>query len=277
VRAPDLSDDPSVADIEWSIYIRQEDSGPAGLVNGEPTEGPDRRLRTASVGKIVLLAELARRIELDPAYGERQLRRDSTPPIADSGLLQHLRVEQLSIEDLAVLVGSVSDNWATNILLHEVGLASVTETGRSLGLLETVLLDRVRRPRTAHDPPALSYGTAAELCGLMSDLRRGDVISAGVSGRLVRWLGTSADLSMVASAFGLDPLAHNDIDRGYRVVNKTGTDAGIRADVGFVDGPAGHLAYAVIANWSPTGPDRRDEVLARMRAIGADLRRAVDG
>jgi beta-lactamase class A len=276
VPAPDLGDDPSVAGIDWSICVRHGDSGRPGVEDDDLTESADRRLRTASVGKIVLLVEVARRIELDPAYGERDLRRDSVEPIADSGLLQHLRVEQLTIEDLAVLVGSVSDNWATNILLREVGLAAVTETGQRIGLQETVLLDRVRRPRTAQDPPALSYGTAGELCRLMADLRRGEVISPGVSGRVVRWLGTSLDLSMVASAFGLDLLAHNEIDRGYRVVNKTGTDAGIRADVGFIDGPGGHLAYAVIANWVPDGPDRRDEVLARMRAIGADLRVAVD-
>jgi beta-lactamase class A len=267
----------AAADVEWSICVR---SAGGGAVVGHQA---DTRLRTASVGKLILLAEVARRVELDPSYGDRRLRRDSVEPIADSGLLQHLGVEELSVDDLAVLVGSVSDNWATNILLQEVGLPAVAETGRRLGLTQTELLDRVRRPRTPQDPPALSYGTAAELSGLMASLHRGEVVSEAVSRLLLRWLAAGVDLSMVASAFGLDPLAHQEIDRGFRVVNKTGTDAGIRADVGFVEGPAGHLSYAAIANWpdsasggQESGPDRRDLVLTHLRRIGDGLRTAVD-
>jgi beta-lactamase class A len=66
-----------------------------------------------------------------------------------------------------------------------------------------------------------------------------------------------------------------DEDRGLLLRNKTGTDSGVRADVGVVRGPTGSVSYAVIANWDPRTGDRRDEVLERMHAIGSAVLRAV--
>jgi beta-lactamase class A len=69
---------------------------------------------------------------------------------------------------------------------------------------------------------------------------------------------------MVASALGLDPLAHVRPDRGVLLRNKTGTDAGVRADAGLLGG----LAYAVLARFDDA---RRDQVLEAMRAIGSAM------
>jgi beta-lactamase class A len=258
----------STPHVEWSIHVR--------TVSGAlVTHRPQARLRTASVGKVILLIEVARRIEADPSYAGRLLARRNSAPIADSGLLQRFRAPELAVADLAVLVGSVSDNWATNVLLADIGLDAVAGTGRSIGLRETVLLDRVRRPRGPGDPPALSYGTAAELCDLMVRLRDGDLLTTGIAGRVELWLAAGVDLSMVGSALGFDPLSHAEDDRGLRLVNKTGTDSGIRADVGHLSGPAGSAAYAVLANWDASRGDRRDDVLDAMRGIGRALRDCV--
>ena len=94
---------------------------------------------------------------------------------------------------------------------------------------------------------------------------------------MLSWLRAGADLSMVAQPLGLDPLAHADGDRGLRLWHKTGTDDGTRADVGLVSGPEGTVAYAAIARWDPTGPDRRMPVLAAMHALGRALLPAVAG
>ena len=96
-------------------------------------------------------------------------------------------------------------------------------------------------------------------------------MSRSVSSQVLAWLATGVDLSMVGSAFGLDPLAHAVPDRGISLYNKTGTDVGVRADVGLVGTSSTALAYAAIANW-PEGEDRRDEVHAAMRHLGSGLR-----
>ncbi|MET7421569.1 serine hydrolase [Dactylosporangium sp. NPDC005555] len=217
---------------------------------------PDLVLSTASVGKLLLLIEVARSLPPDLPCDRRDV-----PPVADSGLWQHLRTDVLPAHDLAVLVASVSDNLATNVLLRHVGLDRVTALTAELGLTATALHDMVRDVRAAEHPPRLSSGSAAELSLL---LHRLPAVDGG--DRVLDWMGTSADLSMVASAFALDPLSH----AGVTLRNKTGTDDGVRADVGV----AGACTYAVLANWEP-GAVPVGEVLATMRELGDGMRALV--
>lgn len=255
--------------VAWSVCVRDGDGHVLLDV------GAGRVLSTASVGKLLLLLEVARRIEdgtLDPA---RPLSRRADLAVADSGLWQHLRLDALPVADLAVLVASVSDNLATNVLLDHVGLDAVAALGRSLGLRAVALHDRVRDRRTPDLPPRLSSGSAAELSGLMVALARGTCVSSAVSRRVGDWMLTNTDLSMVAAPAGLDPLAHGLPDRGITLRSKTGTDDGVRVDVGVLDGPAGRRCYAVAANWPPEHA-MRDPVLAAMQTIGRGLLGPVD-
>ena len=204
-----------------------------------------------------------------------QLARSSVPIVEDSGLWQHLHVEELGLEDIAVLIASVSDNHATNVLLNYIGLDKVKMFGKVLGLRHTSLLDRVRDIRESSHEPALSVGSAEELSLLMSRIDEGTLVSGAVSERLRKWLMTGVDLSMVASAFRLNPTAHYYADHGFLVMNKTGTDTAIRADVGSVRGAVQRLSYAVIANWSEDRGELRDAVMDGMNSIGKVLRSVI--
>lgn len=230
-------------------------------------------MSTASVGKLLLLAEVARRLDEGELNEGLFLPKTAASQVADSGLWQHMRADALSVGDLAVLIASVSDNLATNVLLDHVGIESVRTLANALGLRDTALLDRVRDNRTANHPPMLSVGTAAELTQFMVRMAGGELVSRAVSERLARWMLLSADMSMVASAFGVDPLSHTVPDGAFLVYNKTGTDAGVRADVGFVVNGTETIAYAVIANWTEKPESFRDEVLASMGRIGSLLNR----
>jgi beta-lactamase class A len=262
---------PDLAPADWSILATDVGDG-APLVAFDE----HRPLRTASVGKLFLLVEVARQ----SAAGELDLTelvawRDDER-VEDSGLWHLLDQRALSVHDLCVLVGAVSDNLATNVLVRLVGLDTVAATTAALEYTDSALLDRVRDERGPADPPTLSVGTAADLADLMRRLHGHEVVDRDVSRTVLRWIGANTDLSMVASAFDLDPLAHAEPDRGVRLVNKTGTIGSARADVGVVSGPRATVAYAVIANWS-SDHDRRDAVLADMRALGRDIRRHVGG
>ncbi len=237
----------------WSVQVRRVESQTAAQ------HEPERLLRTASIGKLYLLERVAALIDsglLDP--GEL-LSRDDGPAVADSGLWQHLDTTQLPVADLARLVGAVSDNWATNVLLARVGLAGLAHGARGSGLH-----DYVRDQRRPEHPPTLSEGCAADWVEWFLALP-GD-------GRVLDWIELGVDLSMVGSAFGLDPLAHQEADRGVRLWSKTGTSDGVRADVGLVEFDGHRTAYAAICNWPADGADLRDDVLATMRAIGEALR-----
>ncbi len=232
-------------------------------------------MEIASVGKLLLLIEVARQCEAgDLAYTE-VLFRDPALVVADSGIWQHLRIDRLPVHDLCVLIASVSDNVATNVLLKRIGFEKINDLRAALGLTNTALLDYVRDQRGPDDVPTFSTGSAAELSSLMSSIARNTLISQPVCEQLRTWLATGVDLSMVAAAFNFDPLAHAAPDRGYSVGNKTGTDAGIRADAGTVCRDTNALSYAIIANWDAREQDLRDTVLVTMNAIGRRLRDLV--
>lgn len=259
----------SSPDITWSVCVRDQTNKVLASFNAEQS------LSTASVGKLLLLALLAQQLEAGRLDARVQLARSSVPIVGDSGLWQHLHVEALGLEDIALLIASVSDNHATNVLLNYVGLDEVKMLGEALGLRHTSLLDRVRSVREPPDAPALSVGSAEELSLLMHRIDEGTLVSAKVSERLRKWLKTSMDLSMVASAFHLDPLAHFNVDGGFLVMNKTGTDRAVRADAGNIHGAALRLSYAAIANWPEERIELRDAAMNGMNSIGRILRTVI--
>ncbi|TFC24722.1 serine hydrolase [Cryobacterium sp. TMT1-3] len=226
---------------------------------------------TASVGKVLLLIEVAARLK-DAEFGlATMLERTGIDAVGDSGIWQHLQVSRLSVADLAALVGATSDNLATNVLIRAVGLHAVRARTESLGLSRTALLDLVRTKRGPDDAPQLSVGSAKELTWLFTALARGEIVDAETSGRVIGWLSLNSDLSLVASAFGLDPLAHREKDHGLLMVNKTGTDVGVRAEVGILRGPRAGVTYAVAMLFDDTRLMTRLAALDGMRAVGADL------
>ncbi len=260
----------AIEDASWSICIRRPDGSRWAEVNA------DDALPTASVGKILLLAETARQIEGDARLRTLPLSRDLSEPVGEAGLWQQMTAESLSVIDVVGLVSTLSDNLATNVLLAQIGLPAVQSLTRSLGLEQTALLDRVRRQRRPEDPPHLSVGNARELSRIVAAIDRDELISPTVSGLLRTWLAGNADLSMVLSAFGLDPLAHRTPDRGLTAWNKTGSDPGTRVDIGSVHFQDRGLSYAAIARWPVERDDLHDAVLDQLRAIGGVLRRHLE-
>lgn len=262
--------------VAWSVDVVDLGTG-LPLLRHEP----DRVLGTASVGKVFLLLEVATRSidgRIDPASW---LPIRPAHEVADSGLLHLFRDRTITVADACLLVGAVSDNLATNALTGLCGLDAVRAVSEQLGFVDTAFLDVIRDERTGAHPWAPSCGTAKELSQLFAMLHAGDAVSEEVSSRVLAHLSAGVDTSMVAGGLHLDPLAHGDADGGVLLSHKTGHDSGVRVDAGIVTGPAGGVAYAVGANWSPDadiGPSGvRIVVETHMRGIGGAIRRHVLG
>jgi len=260
--------------IRWSAAVVGE-GGPESTLDRLDA---DEILPTASIGKVFLLITTLDQIERGLLDGTERVPVEDVDRVADSGLLQFLDGKTLSVLDLCRLVGALSDNLATNVLLRRVGLHRVTELTAQLGIRRSALHDVVRDVRRPEHPPFLSTGCAAELAALIRQTARGETISPSVSAGVVELLRLNTDLSMLASAFALDPLAHVDADLDVRVFNKTGTQNGTRADIGWLE-PAGEgsgVAYAVIARFDDSREVRRS-VLDAMRAVGERILGIVGG
>ena len=256
--------------VTWSIHVRSLATGLTfGLDDGAA-------LSTASVGKVLLLSEVARRIDEGSLLQDELLTRTPADGVADSGLWQHLATDTLTVGDAAVLVAAVSDNLATNVLMRRVGVDAMDQVAQALGLEHVRLHDHVRNVRRANDPARLSSGSAREFAGFFARIAEGGILTPAVSGMLAYWLGLNTDLSMVAASMELDPLAHTAGGGSISVMNKTGTDAGVRADCGLVSRDGVQVAYAAIANWDETSGPMLDLVMADMRAIGGFVRSLVD-
>lgn len=257
----------------WSVSVLDADDGTV-LAQFQP----DEQCETASIGKIFLLIEVARRLEEGTLSEDDRITVPDEHRVKDSGMLYRMHDQRITVHDAALLVGAVSDNLATNALIHLCGLEAVRRVAPDLGYTRTSLLDYIRNERTPDLPWTPSYGTAAELADVMRRLGTGDVYSPGVCTLVLGWLAADADTSMTADSFLLDPLAHVDAEyQGMVLRHKTGSVSFARVDVGLLTGPASRVAYAVAANWKTSQVDLRAPVIDGMRAVGELLRRQVTG
>lgn len=229
----------------------------------------DEVIRTASVGKLLLLGRLAEELDagrIDPA---EQLRKDAVPLVADSGLWYLLDQPTLSVVDVARLVGAVSDNLATNVLLDRIGLDAVRDFAERHDLAPMELLDAVRDERDLSRPgvaETLSRASVRALVGFVQQLADGRIPA-----RVREWMLLNTDQSMAAGAFGVDPLAHREsVDGGPLVLDKTGSDDGLRVDVGTATLGDRTVHFAVAALWDDGSEPV--EHLAWMRSVGDRLR-----
>ncbi|NRQ36698.1 serine hydrolase [Nonomuraea sp. NN258] len=214
----------------------------------------DTELPLASVGKLLLLAEVAMSVEGGILHPDTPVTLHEDDYVGGSGLLLSLSQRDWTIGDLAVLTAAVSDNTATNALLRRVGVDRVNAAAAALGLSRTRLLDRIREPRGPEHPPTFAIGTAAELCGLAA-------LVAGPGGWQVLmrgWMQRNTDHTLVPALVRHDP-------EGAWLANKTGTDEGIRSDVGIM---GGRIAYAVLAH-GPAGSE--DDLADAVRRAGLEI------
>ncbi|MBF4586958.1 MULTISPECIES: serine hydrolase [unclassified Curtobacterium] len=228
----------------------------------------------ASLGRVLLLIEVAAQLEDGRLHGDR-LQRMARDTATGAGLWQFLQEPTMQVPDLATLVGATGDTWAMNALLSTVGIDAVRERAESLGIERTALIDRVRDRRGPDDAPDASVAPTGELAWVMRGLALGEVVDEAVSNRVLGWLSLASDLNLVAGSFGLDPLAHRALDHGLQVVAVTGSSTGVRAEAGILRGPGSSVSYAVTVTFDDASLQRRLAVIEALRTMGTELLEAV--
>lgn len=223
------------------------------------------------LGVVPLLIEVAAAFEegrLDPL---EIVDRAGLEQVGVAGIWQHLKIPALPLVDAAVLAAAAGDALATNALLERVGLPAVRARIESLGLDRSALLDRFRDARGPDDAPQVALASARELAQLFSALVNSKAVSPGVSAQVSEWLSLNHDLSLVASATGLDPFAHEHDEHELLFVNKTGRDAGVRAEAGVLAGPRAGVAYALIVCFDDLSITHRLRAHDAFRTLGVEL------
>jgi beta-lactamase class A len=228
-------------------------------------------LPIAGLGVVPLLIEVAAGFEsgaLDPL---EIIEKSTLAPVTVAGVWQHLKAPALPLADLAVLTAATGDALAANALIERVGLPAVRARIEQLGLPHAALLDRFRDERGPDDAPHFALGSARELADVFAALVNSQAVSAGVSAQVAEWLSLNHDLSLVASATGLDPFDHENDEHGLLFINKTGQDAGIRVEAGVLAGPRAGVSYALIVCFDDLSIMHRLRAHEAFRMLGTDL------
>lgn len=246
------------------------------LHNGNPIAlvNENEILPSASMGKTLLLLELAEQFAAGKIKPNKKIEILSSDKVEGSGILHNLSPRFLTYNDLAILIAAVSDNTATNALIRTLGLDTIQQRAHHLGLQHTNILDVIRDHR---DPDVHAYApsqaTSLEYAYLIQRIH--DVyghlsINPGAAYRTKQWLTYNTDLSMVASALHLDPLSHHrKDDPNVTFFNKTGADHGIRCDAGNITYPNGdNYTYSVFLNWEEETPANLENIYLLLYNIG---------
>jgi beta-lactamase class A len=259
-------DDLAQAGAKVSVRINDLDRGSTVLRGDDFVTLP-----VAGLGMVPLLIEVAAAIEAGTLDPLEIIDRSSIERVEVGGVWQHLKAPALPVVDLAVLAASSGDAAASNALINRVGLPAVRARIEQLGMSHSALLDRFRDHRGPDDAPQVALGSTRELAQMFAALVNSEAVTAGVSAQVAEWLSLNQDLSLVASATGLDPFAHFNDEHGLLFINKTGRDDGIRVEAGVLAGPRAGVAYALIVCFDDLSIMHRLRAHEAFRTLGVEL------
>lgn len=174
--------------------------------------------------------------------------------VGGSGVLKEFGdgTSELSIYDLAVLMITVSDNTATNILIDLVGMENVNKTLEKLGLKNTKLQRKMIRPdASARGEENLS--TPIEAMKLMEMLYKGEVINKEISNQVI-------DILKKRKEANLNKYLPTEI----QIANKPGGIEGVTCEWGIVYLPRHPYVIIVMSNYNLKSAD---ETIAQISKI----------
>lgn len=230
----------------------------------------DEPVRTASTIKLPIMIECfaeAAEGKLDLAEG---IKLTAEEKVSGSGILQDLSSgREYPIRDLIMLMITLSDNTATNLILNRIGGNAVNARMAKLGLEQTRSMRKILGdgnklkaiPTGISDEGAkaenkkwgIGRSSPHEMVTLLEKLYRGELVSKAASAEMLEILKKQRD--------------HSGIGRHMKdvvIANKSGALDALRSDVGIVYSNQGPIAMAITVDGMPTpdwSPDNPGEFL----------------
>lgn len=221
---------------------------------------------TASTMKVPVLYELYRQAELGMVHLADRVTLRAARRVPGSGVLQMMDEGlQPTVRDLAELMITVSDNFATDLLLGIIGRENLAATLRALDLRQTHLpltIWEMLASMVGLDPARTTYDELRQrvrkgpwdLTGAAyAEDERNDVSSPADMVRLLTLVEEGSGMTAASRTAMLDILKHQNFntviparlpdDQDFEVAHKTGSLRGVRNDVGIVYAP--HATYAI--------------------------------
>jgi beta-lactamase class A len=226
------------------------------LTSGEEIGRLERQeFPTASTIKLAILYELFAQA------GDGRVRLDAAAPldrshvVGGSGILQALGTPALSPRDYAVLMISISDNTAANVLIDRLGMAAVSARMQSLGL------NGIRLRRRMMDGAAAARGdenvaSPRDLVHLLRALHTGDGLAADSKAGALKVLEG-----------GAGGYLRRTLPADVLVLNKPGDLEGVRVDAAIVRAQQRPYAVAVMTTYLNEEEEGERAIAAVSRAF----------
>jgi len=206
---------------------------------------------TASTIKIAVLAELYRQHERGSGAKLGDLYTvNAKDGVGTEGILQSMSagVSRITNRDLALLMVSLSDNSATNVLIDRVGMDNVNSWLSQLGL------ERTRLRRHMLDVKAAQQGrentsTPRELVTMLRAIHEGRVFGKATTEEFFRMLSTQKS-SYIPRHLPADLM----------IANKPGNLDAVRNDAGIIFVPGRPFAIAVMTTFATDGVEAEESI-----------------
>jgi beta-lactamase class A len=163
-----------------------------------------------------------------------------------------------TILDLIILMIIQSDNTATNVLIHMIGMENVNRFIRELGFMDTIL----KRKMMDFDAKKLgrdNYTTAQDVARLIELMNKGHLISKDYSTMMINIMKMQLDNSMMKL----------NLDEEIIVAHKTGQLTNINHDVGIVFAKDKNYIFTMLT-WNTTDDNYARSIIGRVSKISYD-------
>lgn len=202
------------------------------------TLNADEVMQTASLVKLAVMIEAYRQADEKKIDLGKTLTLTKDDKVPGAGILtQHFSDgATFALRDAVRLMIVYSDNTATNLVLDQIGIKSVNETTKALGVPETRINSKVYKRSTSSVDPArsekyqLGSTSANETLRLLELIHTGKAASADSCKAMFAHLEKNDDKEMLV----------RHLPEGTKVAHKTGATNQVRTDAGilFIPDPA---------------------------------------
>jgi len=231
--------------------------------NEEALLGSKEAYKPASTIKLALVAALMQQVDRGALTLEDTVTVEPDDVVGGTGSLQKESFPQdVSLERLARLMITQSDNTATNVLIDVVGLKRVQELMDQLNL-EVMHLGR-KMFASAPTPEQDNFINAADLITLLDSIYKHSFLTEKSKDTIIGWMLAQEVNTKFGAAL-----------QGAKIAHKTGENANVTHDTGYFLVPGREMAVAVLTEVTTT--EDFDEAQSIGNPVVQEIAKAIYG